>query len=501
MPDRRINGSSNIEAANWPTAGPPKPTSAPLRIISGRIGNLPAGESMSAIVQSAGSGAFKVTLNGQALTFTGLPPSLNGKQVDFVVQHGKSGGKAMSRLFWTGISRSGDRALAVGKQAHIHAPLHVDLKTDSGITTRLQGVSQTLTTENCNLANMQPGETALAIVERLLGNGRVQLSLKGNRMDTPAPSSIAVGDGLIVKMTGEPASLQVLSVQQHVISKAYALLRQQAADNTPLTDNLTAVRNLLTSIPVESLRGVPILAQLENWLNNATVGHDTPLSGLRLAGMMQQSGLLLEHKLLAMLQQNAGATAIAHDLKAIMLAMAAGQADNDKLRHLAHVFATIGHSALSRIESTQMLNVLAHSHADAMRMELPMLVHQQMVNVQLSLEQQEQGHRNAGGKDGRNEQAAYKVLIALDMSRLGSLRVDASISDNAVHARIYHKRAEARDLMQSHIDRLEERLLNLGFKTVYLVTTPAQPEQKIQQHFEQLEQRKPASPGLLDILV
>jgi len=498
MPERRVDGVAKMDAANWPTTGPTRTATAPLRILSGQVGNLPTAETMSAIVQGSKGDAFRITLNGETLTVKGLPPSLIGKQADFVAEYGKSGGKTNIQLFWTGIGRTPQPA---GKQMDYRSPLPAELKSGSNTTAQLQTaqLAQTATIENRSITNMRPGDTTLAVVEKILANGRVQLSLQGNRIVAPAPPSVAAGDGLIMKMIGKPASFQLLSVQHDIMGKAHALLRQQAASNTPLTENLTAIRNLLTSIPAESLRSIPVLSQLDSWLNSVTVNHDTPLDGKRLAGMIQQSGLLLEQKLQAMLQQGSSAASIGYDLKALMLALGSGQAELNKIQHLTQLLAELGRSASSRIESAQALNILANIHADAIRIELPMLVNQQMVNVQLSLEHQ--GSPDSKADDRYDEQAAYKVLIALDMSRLGKLRVDARISDNAVHARIYHTQTEAGDLITLHIERLQSRLLNLGFKEVYLLTSPVQPEQALQQRFDQLEQMKPASPGRLDILI
>jgi len=245
------------------------------------------------------------------------------------------------------------------------------------------------------------------------------------------------------------------------------------------------MRNLLHTTAAEALLSAPEVSALDDWLDNIRVDADTPLNGKRLAGMLQQSGQLLEHKLQK------------QDLKAIMLALGNGQVATTP--HLTRLLREIGNNASSRIESTQALNVLAHVHNDPQRIELPMLVNQQMVNVQLSLQQQEQAATGSHGQ--QKESPAYKVLIALEMTRLGKLRVDASISEHAVHARIHHVSAQARELIQTHIDRLKDRLLNLGFTQVYLITTQAQPDQATQQRFEQLEQMKPVSSSLLDIRI
>ncbi|EAU54278.1 flagellar hook-length control protein FliK [Mariprofundus ferrooxydans] len=563
MPEQRVDSIARSEATGWSTAGPSRNAAAPLRILTGQPGNLPTGEVITAMVSKARNNGFKVTLNGETFTLKGLPASLIGKQVDFIAQHSKSGGKTITQLFRAGIGRK-----AAGTHLAIRSPLPEALQTGNRVSARveviragqmqlriaggaahnhplittttanvktgqmLNGVLQHVdgkpalllsrpqvrseshvslpdqaprltpatSSENFNLANTRPGTTTLAIVEKTLGNGRAQLSLQGNHIETPAPPSVAAGDGLIIRVGDKPTSLEVLSVHQNVIGKAHALLRQQAASNMPLTETLTAIRNLLAPLPAESLHTIPVLSQLQNWLSSVTVDHDTSLNGERLSNMIQHSGQLLEHKLRNLLHSGASPAATLHDLKSIMLSMASGEAKISNMHHLTQLLSELGHSASSRIESTQALNVLTHAqHADATRIELPMLVNQQMVNVQLSLEQHSHSGNETSG--GQGEQAPCKVLIALEMSGLGKLRVDASISEMSVHARIHHTSHEARSLMQSHIERLESRLLNLGFKEVYLLATPAQPEQQVQERFEQLEQAKPASSTLLDIRI
>jgi len=142
--------------------------------------------------------------------------------------------------------------------------------------------------------------------------------------------------------------------------------------------------------------------------------------------------------------------------------------------------------------------VLAQMQGEPIRFEIPVLFGQQLVNVQMSMQQQGQqssGHTGEGASD-----QAYHVLFALELSGLGDMRVDASISETTVHARIYSDEAGVGQFIRSHMQRLETRLQDLGYKEVYVLASPSAPDAEKQRHFDQLTHLAPASLNLLDVI-
>jgi len=100
MPERRIDAISKADALAWNTLHLPKGSSHLLKIISGQLSHMPAGEVMSAVVQKAAKGTFKVTLNGETFIIKGLPASLLGKEVSFIARQIAFSGKGGIDLFW-----------------------------------------------------------------------------------------------------------------------------------------------------------------------------------------------------------------------------------------------------------------------------------------------------------------------------------------------------------------------------------------------------------------
>jgi hypothetical protein len=219
--------------------------------------------------------------------------------------------------------------------------------------------------------------------------------------------------------------------------------------------------------------------------------------------MMRDSGAGLEAKLLALSQQLAANTpqnaALLHDLKTIMLQLSQAQPSNINHAGIIKILAELSQHSTARIETNQALNVLAQLQGDPIRFELPMLVGQQLVNVQMSVQQQGQQPSDQTGQGSGSDQS-YHVLFALELSGLGNMRVDASISDTSVQARIYSDQAGAGQFIRSHIQRLETRLQDMGYKEVYVLAAPSAPDAEKQRRFDQLIHMAPASLNLLDVI-
>ena len=200
-----------------------------------------------------------------------------------------------------------------------------------------------------------------------------------------------------------------------------------------------------------------------------------------------------------MAQQPMQAGSAVQDLKSIMLQLSQAQHDGIDKAAIIKTLSELGQHSAARIESTQALNVLAHIQGEPIRFELPMLVGQQMVNVQMSMQQEGYSSPQHGEQGGASDQS-YSVLFALELSQLGHMRVDASISDHSVHARIYSDRDSGSQFIRDHIQRLEMRLQSMGYDEVYLMAVQTAPPAEKQRQFEQLSQMAPSSMRLLDVV-
>ncbi|MBN4077043.1 flagellar hook-length control protein FliK [Mariprofundus ferrooxydans] len=520
---------------------------------------------MSAVVQKAGHGAFKITLNGESFLIKGLPASMLGKEVSFMAKKttALAGGKI--QLFWFGNTDSGVKKTqhagqqnrsqtSLSKHAEILSPLPAGLKTGqtlSGHIETIQGQQMRISAKlqegmhagkaiktqlvtssisgmkegdaiagkvvsgannkamleimRSNPANtakrmasfkLAIGDTATAFVQQRLANGNVQLTIQGKTVETQAPANISKGDALVLKMIKAPAGFQVLSVHKNAAATALSSFKANLPiTNLPIAQNIAAMRNILPNLSnVDALSG-SALPQLHSALNATEINAQHPLNGERLAQMIRDGGAGLESKLLHLSQNPSLSPALQHDLKAIMLQLSNLQSGNSHQHDLIKLLRDLGQQSVSRIESGQALNVLTNLQGEPMRLELPMLVNQQMVNVQLSIQQQT-SYESESSKQSNASAESYSVLFALELSQLGHIRVDANISDSTVHARIYNDSPASNQFIQDNMQRLEARLQGLGFNEVYLLSSQQQPEASKQQAFDQLSQNMPSSASL-----
>ena len=581
MPDRRIDAIGKADATGWKSTQLPKGSPNMVRVISGVLSNATTGSVMHAMVQKAANDAFKVTLNGESFLIKGLPASLAGKDVAFIVQKSSTQANAKAELFWIGASQTGSAnrpataqtapqgmgQQSSAKYANILSALPTGIKTGQSIsvhieaihgkqmsismmipdgkgqgnifrhtiqTTSVSGVkegqqiaakivmdlnnkplleissqqSSLLTKTNIppavsNMAHFKlaAGDNAAAFVQQRLGNGNVQLNIQGKIVETPAPTGVQKGDVLMLKMNKPPSDFQLLSIHKNADAKALGTLKANLAGNTQsMAQNITNIRNILPNIPLNDAAQINGLAQLESSLKATEITAKQPLNGDRFMQMMRNAGTGLESKLLQLSQNPTLSPAMQQDLKSIMLQLANQQGGNAQQTGGIRTIIGLAQQSISRIETTQALNVLAQMQSEPIRMELPMMVNQQMVNVQLSMQQQSSYEQNTNEEDGSSKQS-FNVLFSLDLSQLGNIHVDANITENRVHARIYNDSSECSLFLLDHIQRLETRLHQLGFKEVYLLASHQRPDIEKQQSFDQLRQMIPASLNLLDIRI
>jgi len=591
MPENRIDAIGKADATSWNAAHLSKGSPNLLRIISGQLSRMSAGEVMSAVVQKADKGAFKVTLNGETFTIKGLPVSLLGKAVSFVARPSPLTGKSGIELFWLGPSRvknqtsqtvtqsAAKAAVKISPQqarmsANILSGLPADLvehsKSGKVINVRIDSIQagkMTMTTAMADPKNpaikimhqiqtsvlhglkqgqqfsariqtglnnqavleilpqqavspaaikrtgtspaslqmasftLAAGDITPALVQKRLPNGHIQINIQGIRIETPAPKGIVQGDLLILRMNKPPAEFQLLSVHKNAAENAMAVVKNNLSiSHEPLASSMVAMRNMLPALATSGMPNMDAFAQLGAWFSSSAAEQKQPVSGEYLARLMRDSGSGLEAKLLGVAQKSVHNPSVLNDLKALMLQLSNVQSSNINHAGMIRILTELSQHSTARIETNQALNVLAQMHGDPIRFELPMLVGQQLVNVHMSLQQQYQ-HASDDSVQGDTPEQAYSILLALDLSGLGHVRVDASISDTTVHARIYSDQTAAGQFIRDHMQRLEERLQGLGYKEVFLLASQAAPDADKQRRFDQLTHLAPVSSlNLLDVI-
>jgi len=596
MADRRIDAIGKSDATAWNSTQLPKGSPNQVRILSGSLAQTTPGTVIHAMVQKDNNGAYKVVLNGEAFLIKGVPDSLAGKNVAFIVQKPMNQANGKAELFWIGATQSDTEGKQTqgstqanlqtsnskqnhlqsskskqdhlqtshSKQVHVISTLPGGIKEGQIISGRIETVHgkqmsinmmvpdtkdpmksnphMILTTSMHGLKegqqvsvkvipdiNYKPaleitpqqpmnqagiktsqaatqmahfklaaGDTTPAFVQQRLSNGHVQLNIQGTSVETPAPNHVQKGDVLILKMNKPPSDFQLLSVQKNIAGKALSTLKANLSDsNTPMAQNITTIRNVVANAPISDITPINALSLLESSLKANEVSSTQPLDGGRLKQIIHHAGTGLEAKLLQTPSLN---PAIQQDLKLIMLQLANHQTGTAQQTELIKTLTELAQQSVSRIETSQALNLLAHLQGEPIRVELPMLVNQQIINVQLSMQQQTTyDHDNS--QEEHNSDESYNILFSLELSQLGNIRVDANISDTTVHARIYNDNKDSNLFILDNIQRLEARLLQLGFKEIYLLASQQQLTTEKQQQFDQMEQMLPASLHLLDIRI
>ncbi|RMH51343.1 MAG: flagellar hook-length control protein FliK [Zetaproteobacteria bacterium] len=434
------------------------------------------------------------------------------------------------------------------------------------------------------LAAIPEGETALLQVEAVGQRGEegMQLRMGARRFLAPAPpprlaGRIHAGDGLMLRNASsstdptktasqdQPSGrLEAVRLLPALDGIAQRLLRARSADRPPpIAETLTRLLHMRSNAeeagvdeqaPVlkRERRAVPeeiqggdrrerLLQQLDRWLERARVDADRPLTGARLAEIIDHAGHALERKLLQLAHAPGTTGAIPsplpdEDLKAILLRLMADHAPPSPAdgvqrgttrpdeagkpprpeaeraqtaepdRRKGAPGPTTGANAVrqeaaqgvQRIEGSQLHALLSTLHHQPVRVEFPLAAWQQLVTVQMALVDE---GATEPGQDGRREGDArpLRVLIALDLSALGAIRIDAAIAPTLVSARIHLEQEAAERFVADHIDRLQERLHTAGFDRVQLTTTSRPPEPARAEQFARMVQMVPATRGMLDI--
>jgi hypothetical protein len=121
---------------------------------------------------------------------------------------------------------------------------------------------------------------------------------------------------------------------------------------------------------------------------------------------------------------------------------------------------------VARIESQQAVNALARLHGDAWQLQVPWLTPAGWRNVLIGiLPDGEPGaeHSSSGG---------YHLFFALELDRLGELRIEASVTGRSVQATLYAASEPAREELRLALGGLQERLTALGYPQVWLDVRP-----------------------------
>jgi len=354
-------------------------------------------------------------------------------------------------------------------------------------------------------------------VKQRLASGHITFQWKNQSFDAPAPKHIQPGDVLHLQVvkTGKKPILNVLGHVSRPKAKAASIFRQHIGKTTTQQNTLNTISRIASNItstatvrtadqPPGIINTSPqlgtSLSSLNNWIDNYALNMDQPVDGQRIATLLRHLGQHYESSLVQ--HRHSSRQDLQnikhHDLKAILLELI----EVSRQHHPSSEAGQISHAAeqgVARIESQQMLNLMAVMQADPIRFELPMAIAGQLVNVYLSIQQERHSHHE-NGDVSPTETQAYNILFALNLTGLGALRIDARITPESVNARFYHDSDTSRRFVQQNMQRLEDKLQSLGYHSICLGAAPQnQMTHEKQTQFAQLINNAPGGSGLLDV--
>jgi len=372
---------------------------------------------------------------------------------------------------------------------------------------------------------MPPGTRAIGLVQQTLTDGQLRIGVRGTEIIAPPPPSkiapsIKVGDGLLLRMlAASPTTPPTLEIRQHlpnILPLLQQNIRQLLPDAPPISKAIAALRTAMPPAAQPSSNTTDQRQALEAWLQRAQHTNANPITGSRIAALIRDSGQLLEHKLLQFAQQpTRSTTSLNHDLKAVLTKLATppvqqsspppppstplpaiDSASPQPPQPLTHKAAEAAQQGVQRIESGQVHAALSAIHHEPMRVEFPMVVFNQLVTVQMAIMEQHDQH--LATQEPTKEQS-FNILMALNLSHLGEVRIDSSISNRAVMARIHIASDSATEFARTHLQRLTQKMHAAGFTEVQMVIAKQPPTAQKEQEFSQLTSMVPNSTTLLDI--
>jgi len=361
-------------------------------------------------------------------------------------------------------------------------------------------------------------ETIITEVKQRLASGHITFQWKNQSFESPAPAHVQPGDVLHLKVvqTGKKPTLNVMGHIPQAKAKATTIFRQHIGKTAPQQHVLNTITRISSEISTSTRTIDPqpgatsvssplttTLSNLNNWIDSYAIHADQAVDGTHIASVLRHMGQHYESNLLQHLndsRQNLQ-NITQHDLKAILLELIKATKSHD----LTSAAGRIGHAAkqgVAHIESQQAANFIAALHpGNPMRFDLPILIQGQLSNVYISI-RQEHDSQHQHHDDSAVENQAYNILFALNLTSLGALRIDASITDKSVSARFYHDNDKARQYVQKNIQRLVSKLESIGYQRIYLGTAPKhQMNHEKQDQFARLVNNTPNRDGLLDIKV
>ena len=320
------------------------------------------------------------------------------------------------------------------------------------------------------------GEELNVSVAGRLARSRYLVNVRGSLLETTAAGEFNVGDSLAVRVEQLQPQI-VLRLKGHAqgeTGQALHVLRTLlpqhglASSVTGSEDSLLLLLDKLRHLTETAGESLPAsVRQLQARLA-ALIPEGSQLRAEQLTTLIRDTGQQYEAKLLGVADPSVPTlqTVTENDVKGLLLQAL------DEMLVRSHSSTDVAPLAqhVTHIERQQVLNVIAQIQDAPLQFQLPLLSDDVLTSALFSLEKDD-GDGNGTAETGAS-QAGYRILFLLDLDGLGQTKIDAHLTEQAVHATFYVEQQKAEAFLRPHLAALQEALYDLGYESVSLASQP-----------------------------
>lgn len=361
--------------------------------------------------------------------------------------------------------------------------------------------------------NLSIGQEVEGSVSAVIDDGTALVQINGKQLKALNPNRFSAGDAVIVKVEKVAGQINLVVASQISESQAQAdslLLKSYLPSKQPFGEVLGNLERTLVGNPLLSdLKIDPkLLENLKGTLKLLYSDNPTP-SANTIKSQIDQSGVGYEAKVREVLTGKPASEIarnkidLARDLKGQLIKLAKEleslQFDSSKnstapsIRENPKVVEVLQSikQAIDNIELNQLSNHYAKQENQPVLLQIPYPATEDKA-INLYVKKQPGGDKkNPGDKQG------FNLVFLLDMTALGSLRVDAQVNNDQLNVKIGSENQGVVDFIQANAVGLKERLGEIGFSAEVSCGRQKKDEMQVEESLSRLFIQDPSR--LIDV--
>ncbi|MBN1547902.1 MAG: flagellar hook-length control protein FliK [Syntrophaceae bacterium] len=329
-----------------------------------------------------------------------------------------------------------------------------------------------------NLPDLKVGDKVEATVTEKLGESRVLILLNGTQLEADTTLPLQVGQKIRVQVENLQPQILLRLIAGEPESTPEILtgfLKVYRSNPQALTELFQAGGPLLDPETLKTISSTQLREQsqtLAKMFRTLIFSKETIGNPFFIKDFVNRSGLALEHTLAKMVQENISLKVRdpvdAGNLKSGLLKLGAEirewlaakpdipQEEVAKLLRLAEFSERSVHT----LETQQALNVLSRDQDNRFMIQIPFAFPHSMTMQDIFIEFD--GNRQTDREEG----APFRVVLFLNLDRLGEMMVDVGIRGEDLTADLSCQKVDTMSLVTARLDALKENLASLGFRVV-----------------------------------